>query len=93
LSAVAQTRTAAPGWDDFTIGATWRSRVGRTVAEMDNGWTTCLTQNTNQIHFNSEYAVESAYGRPLVNSVFTLALITRSFMMDAPGAREGDGAS
>lgn len=73
---MAEMRTAAPAWDDFTIGATWRSRVGRTVTEADNVWITCLTHNTNQIHFNSQYAAESAYGRPLVNSVFTLALIT-----------------
>lgn len=69
-------RNAPPSWDDFVVGESFRSRLGRTVTEMDNVWSTCLTHNTNQIHFNDEYASKSPFGMVLVNSVFTLALIT-----------------
>jgi acyl dehydratase len=51
------------------------SRIGRTVTEMDNVQFTTLTMNTNQVHFNAEYARASLYGRPLVNSAFTLSLV------------------
>ena len=63
-------------FEDFSVGDTFRSRIGRTITESDNIWFTCLTMNTNQIHFNSAYAERTQFGRPLVNSTFTLALIT-----------------
>jgi itaconyl-CoA hydratase len=53
----------------------YRSRLGRTVTEADNVWFTCLTMNTNQIHFNNSFAETTRFGRPLVNSTFTLALV------------------
>src|SRR5262249_32953248 len=63
-------------YEDFNVGDTFRSRLGRTVTETDNIWFTCLTMNTNQIHFNTPYAERTQFGKPLVNSTFTLALIT-----------------
>jgi itaconyl-CoA hydratase len=65
-----------PYLEDFDVGDTFRSRIGRTVTEADNVWFTCLTMNTNQVHFNTPYARAARYERPLVNSCFTLALIT-----------------
>jgi acyl dehydratase len=41
---------------------------------VDNIWFTCLTLNTNQVHFNTPYAERTQFGKPLVNSAFTLAL-------------------
>jgi itaconyl-CoA hydratase len=75
------TGRATPDWrgryfEDFAVGDVYTSRVGRTVTEADNVWFTCLTHNTNQMHFNDHYAARTAFGRPLVNSTFTLALIT-----------------
>ena len=32
--------------------------------------------NTNQVHFNNEFAARTRFGKPLVNSAFTLALVT-----------------
>ena len=63
-------------FEDFEIGDVFRSRLGRTITETDNIWFTCLTLNTNQIHFNSPYAERTQFGKPLVNSAFTLALVT-----------------
>ena len=68
------------GWqgryfEDFEVGDIYRCRLGRTVTEADNIWFTLLTNNTNQIHFNSEYAKRTEHGRPLVNSALTLAIV------------------
>jgi itaconyl-CoA hydratase len=53
----------------------YRCRYGRTVTEADNIQFTLLTNNTNQIHFNREYAKGTEWGRPLVNSALTLAIV------------------
>ncbi len=63
-------------FDDFEVGDVYRSRFGRTITESDNLIFTCLTMNTNQVHFNEEFARATRFGRLLVNSTFTLALIT-----------------
>ena len=62
--------------EDFEVGDVYRSRLGRTLSENDNTWFTLLTMNTNQIHFNVPYAERTRFGKPLVNSTFTLALVT-----------------
>lgn len=68
------------GWqgryfEDFEIGDVYQHRLGRTITETDNTWFTLLTLNTNQMHFNAPYAERSTYGRLLVNSGFTVALV------------------
>ncbi len=63
-------------FEDFTPGDVYRSEIGRTLTETDNIWFTCLTMNTNQIHFNDAFAANTRFGRPLMNSTFTLALVT-----------------
>jgi itaconyl-CoA hydratase len=63
-------------YEDFDVGDVFASRLGRTITDTDNVWFTCLTMNTNQMHFNSPHAERTRFGQPLVNSVFTLALVT-----------------
>mgnify|MGYP000716389630 CR=1 FL=1 len=63
-------------YEDFEVGDVFRSRFGRTVTETDNVWFTCLTMNSNPIHFSVPHAERTQFGRPLVNSTFTLALVT-----------------
>jgi acyl dehydratase len=63
-------------FEDFTAGDVYRSRLGRTISETDNTWFTCLTMNTNQVHFNASFAERTRFGRLLVNSCLTLALVT-----------------
>jgi len=41
------------------------------LLDADNFWFTGITHNTNQIHFNAEYAAGTEFGKPLVNSLFT----------------------
>ena len=62
-------------FEDFEVGDVYRSRLGRTITETDNTWFTNLTLNTNQVHFNAPYAERTRFGRLLVNSTFTLALV------------------
>jgi itaconyl-CoA hydratase len=62
--------------EDFSPGDVFRSRLGRTISEADNTWFTCLTMNTNQVHFNTVFAEKTRFGRLLVNSCLTLALVT-----------------
>jgi itaconyl-CoA hydratase len=69
-------------FEDFDVGDVFRSRFGRTVTEADNVWFTCLTMNTNQTHFNDVYAERTRFGKVLVNSTFTLALVTGLTVMD-----------
>lgn len=76
-----------PGWigrvfEDFNVGDVYQHRLGRTILAADNVWFTLLTQNTNPIHFDSAYAAKTEYGKPLVDSTFTLALVTGQSVMD-----------
>jgi acyl dehydratase len=76
-----------PGWtgrvfEDFTVGDVYEHPLGRTVTQADNIWFTCLTMNTNPIHFDAEYAKKTEFKRPLVNSCFTLALVTGQSVID-----------
>lgn len=63
-------------FEDFTVGDVFRCRYGRTITESDNITFTLLTNNTNQIHFNNDYAARTPFGRALVNSTLTLAIVT-----------------
>ena len=60
----------------------YRHPVGRTVINADNVWFTLLTQNNNPIHFDHTYAAKTEFGRPLVDSTFTLALVTGQSVID-----------
>lgn len=62
-------------YEDFEIGDVYRSHLGRTVTETDNIWFSALTMNTNQVHFNAEYAARTEFGQPLVVSTLTLAIV------------------
>jgi acyl dehydratase len=63
-------------YGELEVGAVYRSRFGRTILEADNAWFSLLTLNTNPIHFDAEYAASTEWGRPLVDSTLTLALVT-----------------
>ena len=70
-----------PGWqgrvfEDFEVGDVFEHPLGRTVTQTDNIWFTLLTVNTNPIHFDAAYAAHTEFERPLVDSTFTLALVT-----------------
>jgi len=69
-------------FEDFTVGDTYRHPLGRTVMDVDNSWLTLLTQNTAALHFDAHFAAQTSWGRRLVDSTFTLALVTGQSVHD-----------
>jgi itaconyl-CoA hydratase len=67
---------SGPTFEDLVVGDVRMSSVGRTVTETDNTLFTHLSLNTNEIHFNSVRGHESRFGACVVNSLFTLAVVT-----------------
>src|SRR6266699_5948994 len=79
--------TVKEGWrgrffEDFTVGDVYEHPLGRTITTADNIWFTLLTQNTAPIHFDHHYASKTEFGRPLINSTLTLALVTGQSVTD-----------
>jgi itaconyl-CoA hydratase len=63
-------------YEDFEVGDVYAHPNGRTVTEADNVWFTAVTMNASPLHLDYAYMANSEFGRPLVNSAFTLALVT-----------------
>ena len=61
--------------EEFEVGRTFEHAIRRTVTEMDNTLFSCLTHNPQPLHIDHEFAANSEWGRPLVNSLFTLGLM------------------
>jgi itaconyl-CoA hydratase len=79
--------TTYTGWqgrffEDFVAGDVYEHPLARTVTSTDNIWFTLLTQNTAPLHFDHEYAAKTEFGKPLVNSTFTLALVAGQSVTD-----------
>ncbi len=79
--------TVKKGWkgrffEDFEIGDVYEHPLGRTITSADNIWFTLLTQNTAPVHFDHHYASQTEFGKPLVNSALTLALVTGQSVTD-----------
>ncbi len=79
--------TVKEGWrgrffEDFEVGDVYPHRLGRTVTQTDNIWFTLLTQNTAPLHFDVHYASQTEFKKPLVNSAFTIALVTGQTVAD-----------
>jgi itaconyl-CoA hydratase len=62
-------------FEDFQVGDTYEHRPGKTVLESDNHLFTLLTLNTHPLHFDAEYGKATEFGRNLVVSTYTLALL------------------
>jgi itaconyl-CoA hydratase len=69
-------------YEDFEVGDIYPHPLGRTVTQTDNIWFTLLTQNTAPIHFDAHYAAQTEFKRPLVDSTFTVALVTGQSVTD-----------
>ncbi|WP_366944159.1 MaoC family dehydratase [Pseudomonas sp.] len=69
--------SAMPGlyYEQFSVGQKFEHSVSRTVTEMDNMLFSCLTMNTQPLHIDAEFASHTEFGKPLVNSLFTLGLL------------------
>jgi len=62
-------------FEEFAEGQVFEHALSRTVTEMDNVLFTTLTMNPQPLHLDAEFAKTTEFGRPLVNSIFTLGLV------------------
>jgi len=69
-------------FEEFQIGDIYEHRPGRTITETDNTWFTLLTMNTHPMHFDAQYAKASEFGRCIVCSPFTVALMVGMSVTD-----------
>jgi itaconyl-CoA hydratase len=69
-------------YEDFVVGHVYEHRPGRTITDADNIWFTLLTMNSHPTHFDHEYAARTEFGKPLVVSTLTLAILTGMSVSD-----------
>jgi acyl dehydratase len=69
-------------YEEFEIGDVYEHRPGRTISEADNTWFTLLTMNTHPMHFDEEYAKASEFGKCIVCSPLTVALMVGMSVTD-----------
>jgi len=62
-------------FEEFFVGQVFEHALTRTVTEMDNVLFTALTHNPQPLHLDAEFAKGTEFGKPLVNSIFTLGLV------------------
>jgi acyl dehydratase len=62
-------------FEQFEIGQVIRHEIRRTVTDMDNMMFCSLTYNPAAIHIDHDYASRTEFGKPLMNSIFTLGLV------------------
>jgi acyl dehydratase len=62
-------------FDQFTVDQAFTHEVRRTVTDMDNMLFSSLTFNPAPIHIDHAYAAQTEFGKPLINSIFTLGLV------------------
>ena len=61
--------------EEFEVGRKFEHALRRTVTEMDNTLFSCLTHNPQPLHIDHDFAAKSEWGKPLVNSIFTLGVM------------------
>lgn len=70
------TRNVSGRWfEDLEPGLVIEHAVTRTVTEADNIFFTCLTMNPQPMHLDADFAAKAEFGKPLVNSLYTLGLV------------------
>ena len=66
---------AGKWFEQFSVGQVFEHEIRRTVTESDNVWFCAATYNPAAVHIDAEYCKGTEFGRPLVNSIFTLGLV------------------
>lgn len=69
-------------YEDFNVGDIYEHRPGRTITEADNTWFTLLTMNTHPMHFDAEYAKHSEFGKCIICSPLTVAIMVGMSVTD-----------
>jgi acyl dehydratase len=61
--------------EEFEPGRVFEHEIRRTITEMDNTLFSCLTHNPQPLHIDHHFAAQTEWGKPLVNSLFTLGVM------------------
>ena len=61
--------------EEFEVGRKFEHGLRRTMTEMDNTLFSCLTHNPQPLHIDHDFASKTEWGKPLVNSLFTLGVM------------------
>ena len=69
-------------FEEFEVGHVYEHRPGRTITDADNVWFTLLTMNTHPAHFDYEFASKTEFGKPIVCSPFTVAVLVGMSVSD-----------
>jgi len=72
-------------YEDFEVGDVYEHRPGRTITEADNINFSLMTMNQHPMHCDSAYAAQSEFGKPLVNSGLTVAIVLGMTVADVSG--------
>ena len=62
-------------FEEFSVGQVFDHALRRTVTEADNMLFSNMTLNVQPLHIDFEFAKTTEFGKPLVNSLFTLGLM------------------
>ena len=74
--------TFGRSYEDFAVGDVYEHRPGRTITQADNTWFALLTMNTHPLHFDEQYAKATEFGRCLVASPLTVAILVGMSVTD-----------
>jgi len=69
-------------YEEFTVGDVYEHRPGRTITEADNIWFALLTMNQHPAHCDTNFAAKTEFGKPLVLSPLTVAIMTGQSVSD-----------
>ncbi|PSK89654.1 acyl dehydratase [Murinocardiopsis flavida] len=62
-------------FEELSTETVYDHRPGRTVTEADNTFFSTLTMNPQSLHLDAHFSAATEFGRPLVNSLFTLSTL------------------
>jgi acyl dehydratase len=62
-------------FEEFATDQVFRHTLRRTITESDNVMFSCMTLNPQPLHIDFEFCKQTEWGKPLVNSLFTLGLM------------------
>ena len=62
-------------YEEFEAGQRFDHEWTRTVTEMDNVLFSTLTMNVQPLHIDAHFSANTEFGKPIVNSLFTLGLV------------------
>lgn len=69
-------------FEEFNVGDVYEHRPGRTISETDNTWFSLLTMNQHPSHCDHAFAAKTEFGKPLVASPLTVAIMTGQSVSD-----------